>query len=49
MLYQVTLDHIGRLGITKRDVGKWCVLVQGCTHLFRKYDDAKECYDFIRN
>ena len=48
MLFQITEENIGRNGLTKRDIGKWCVMVQGCPHIRKTYDDAKELLDFIK-
>jgi hypothetical protein len=40
LIFEVTSEDVGRLGITRRDVGKWAVLVSGCVH-FRK--NHEEC------
>lgn len=31
------------------DVGKWCVLVRGCYHVFETEQDAQSCANALKN
>ena len=40
LIFQVTEEDCGRLGVTKRDIGKWGVLVSGCIYYCKTREDA---------
>ena len=42
LVFQVTQEDVGRLGVTQRDVGKWAVLVSGCIHYRKTREDAMQ-------
>jgi hypothetical protein len=48
MIFQIDSENVGYNGFTKRDIGKWCVMVQGCTHLFKTEILARECAAYIK-
>jgi len=46
--FQITTEDVGRLGITKRDIGKWGVLVCGVIHLKKTEAQARELCEYLR-
>ena len=36
-------DWQGSTTLTRRDIGRWALLVQGCYQFFRSYTDALTC------
>lgn len=43
MIFKIELENVGYNGFTRRDVGKWCLMVQGCAHIFKTEKLAREC------
>lgn len=48
MVYQVCKENVGRNGHTKRDIGKWFVMIQGCTHKVKSREDGYNLLKIIK-
>lgn len=42
-------ENVGYDGFEPDDVGKWCVMVSGCTQIFKSKQEAIECYEYVNN
>ena len=48
LIFQVSEYDVGRLGIHKRDIGRWCVLVQGAIHFRESEASARELLEYLK-
>ena len=42
--FQLTIEDIKRASLNRSDIGSWCILVQGCYHLFGSESQARFAY-----
>ena len=48
-IFKIEIDNVGYNGFTKRDIGKYCIMVSGCPHLFKTLEKAQECLSALRD
>lgn len=40
-------SYVQRVGLLPSDIGKWCLLVESCHHVFENEDLAKRAYALL--
>jgi len=43
--FKLTEETVRNAGLRSEDVGYWCLLVDGCYHLFEREDQALQAYE----
>jgi len=46
--FKLTEETVRDAGLRPDDVGYWCLLVDGCYHLFEREDQALQAYEKLK-
>ncbi|MEM9179134.1 MAG: hypothetical protein AAGA89_05460 [Pseudomonadota bacterium] len=49
MPFKLTEDAVRDAGLRSEDIGYWCLLVDGCYHLFDREDQALQAYEKLKH
>lgn len=48
-IFKIESDNVGYNGFTKRDIGKYCIMVAGCPQIFKTLEKAQQCLKALNN